>query len=366
MEHRQLGRSGLSVSVLGFGTMTVGGRERFQKMGNLGVKETARVLDICLEAGVNLVDTADMYSFGAAEEILGEVLQGRRHEVVLATKVFMRMGAGVYDVGLSRKHVIEACEASLRRLRTDYIDLYISHNPDMFVPVEETMRAFDDLVSQGKIRYVGCSNHSGWHVMKALGVSERHGFTRYITQQVNYSLLARDAENELVPMGLDQGVGIMAWSPLQAGLLTGKFRRDARPSQSRLNDLDMPGTIDMERVYRIADVLTDIGGQRKVSPTQAALNWVMNKPCVGTVVIGARNEEQLRDNLAAAEWRLSGEEMARLDEVSAVPEPYPYWHQHKFGLERNPRLPGVRTDGWATGFDRAPQPAKAQPVKKQA
>jgi aryl-alcohol dehydrogenase-like predicted oxidoreductase len=356
----------LSVSVLGFGTMTVGGRDRFQKMGTLGVKEAARMLDICLEAGVTLVDTADLYSFGVAEEILGEVLQGRRQEVVLATKGFMRMGPGLHDVGLSRKHLIEACEASLRRLRTDYVDLYIAHDPDMFVPVEETMRAFDDLISQGKVRYIGCSNHSAWHVMKALGISEKYGFARYITQQVNYSLLAREAEYELVPMGLDQGVGIMAWSPLQAGLLSGKFRRDARPSQSRLNELDAPGTIDMERLYRIVDVLSEIAKQRSVSPAQVALNWVMNKPCVDTVVLGARNEEQLRDNLAAAEWRLSAEEMKRLDDVSAVPEPYPYWHQHKFGLERNPRLAGVRTEGWAKGFEYTPHGAKAQPVKKQA
>ncbi len=342
MEQRRLGQSGLSVSVLSFGTMTIGGRERFGKMGNLGVAETSRILDICRDAGVTTIDTADMDPYGGAEEILGEALKGRRQEFVLASKVFMRVGPGPHDIGLSRKHVIEGCEASLRRLQTDYLDLYIGHEPDMFVPVEETLRAFDDLVTQGKVRYVGCSNHSAWHVMKALGVSERMGLVRYVCQQVNYSLIARDVEHQIVPLALDQSVGVMAWSPLHAGLLTGKFRRDARPDVSRLNDLDAPGTIDFERVYRIVDVLTAVAQERNVTPAQVALNWVMHKPGVDTVIIGARNETQLRDNLAAATWRLSADEMGRLDAVSALPEPYPSWHQHKFGLERNPPLPGVR------------------------
>jgi aryl-alcohol dehydrogenase-like predicted oxidoreductase len=258
------------------------------------------------------------------------------------TKVFMRVGPGPHDVGLSRKHIVEGCEASLRRLRTDYVDVYMCHEPDQFVPVDETLRAFDDLIAQGKVRHIGCSNHSGWHVMKALAASERHHWAKYICQQVNYSLVSRDVEHELIPMGLDQGVGVMAWSPLHFGLLSGKFRRDARPSETRLNALDAPGTVDLERLYRIVDVLIDIGQQRSVSPAQVALNWVMQKPRVDTVILGARNEEQLRDNLAAASWRLTAEEMKRLDEVSALPEPYPYWHQHKFGIERNPRVPGLR------------------------
>jgi aryl-alcohol dehydrogenase-like predicted oxidoreductase len=206
------------------------------------------------------------------------------------------------------------------------------------------MRAFDDLVRQGKVRYVGCSNHSGWHVMKALAASDRFGLTRYICQQVNYSLIARDVEHEIVPLGLDQGVGLMAWSPLHAGLLSGKFRPDVRPAVSRLNELDAPGTIDFARVYRIVEVLTDIGKARGVTPAQVALNWVMCKPGVDTVIIGARDETQLRDNLAAATWRLTAEEVKRLDDVSALPEPYPYWHQHKFGIERNPPLPSVRNN----------------------
>ncbi len=330
------------MSVLSFGTMTIGGRERFQHMGNLGVAETQRMLDICTEAGVTVIDTADMYSFGGSEEILGEALQGIRQRFVIVTKVFMRVGQGAHDIGLSRKHIVEGCEASLRRLRTDYLDVHMCHEPDQLVPVEETLRAFDDLVSQGKVRYIGCSNHSAWHVMKALAAAERHSFPRYITQQVNYSLVARDVEHELVPMGLDQGVGVMAWSPLHFGLLSGKFRRDARPSETRLNQLDAPGTVDLDRLYRIVDVLTAIGQDRGVSAAQVALNWVMHKPGVDTVILGARNEDQLRDNLAAAGWRLTADEMARLDEVSALPEPYPYWHQHKFGIERNPRLPAVR------------------------
>jgi aryl-alcohol dehydrogenase-like predicted oxidoreductase len=348
MEQRQLGTSGLSMSVLSFGTMTIGGRDRFAHMGTLGVDDTVRMLEICADAGVTVVDTADMYSFGGSEEVLGEALQGRRQQFVLVSKVFMRVGKGAHDIGLSRKHIVESCEGSLRRLRTDYLDVYMCHEPDQFVAVEETLRAFDDLVAQGKVRYIACSNHSAWHVMKALAASERHSFVRYIAQQVNYSLLARDVEHELVPMGLDQGVGVMAWSPLHFGLLSGKFRRDARPSETRLNQLDAPGTVDLERLYRIVDVLTAIAQDRGVSAAQVALNWVMNKPGVDTVILGARNEDQLRDNLAAATWRLSVEEMTRLDEVSALPEPYPYWHQHKFGVERNPRIPAVRAGLSAT------------------
>jgi aryl-alcohol dehydrogenase-like predicted oxidoreductase len=344
MEQRRFGNSGLSVSVLSFGTMTIGGKDRFGKMGNLGVADTARILDLCREAGVTTIDTADVYSFGASEEILGEALKGRRDDFVLVTKSFMRLGTtGPHDTGLSRKYLIKACEASLKRLKTDYIDLYIGHEPDMLVSLEETMRAYDDLVTQGKVRYVGCSNNSAWQVMKALAVSERHGLTRYVCQQVNYNLIARDVEHEIVPLALDQGVGIMAWSPLHAGLLSGKFRRGApAPSVSRVNDLGVPGTVDFDRVYRIVDKLSEIGAARGATPAQVALNWVMNKPGVDTVIIGARDEAQLKDNLAAATWRLSAEEMLALDEVSALPEPYPMWHQHKFGIERNPRLPSMR------------------------
>jgi aryl-alcohol dehydrogenase-like predicted oxidoreductase len=248
----------------------------------------------------------------------------------------------VHDVGLSRQHLVAACEASLRRLKTDYIDLYQVHSFDCFTPVEETLRALDDLVRAGKVRYIGCSNHAGWQLVKALATSERRGLARYIGQQINYSLVARDAENELLPLGLDQGVGVLVWSPLQFGLLSGKFRRNApRPDQSRLNQLDQPGTIDLELVYRVVDALDAIARERGATVPQIALNWLLRKPCVTNVILGVRNEAQLRDVLAAANFKLSDDEVRRLDEVSARPEPYPYWHQHKYGAERNPPLPSI-------------------------
>jgi aryl-alcohol dehydrogenase-like predicted oxidoreductase len=343
MEYRLLGASGLEVSVLSFGTMTLGGEGRFSAMGNVQVEEARRHVEICLEAGINVFDTADIYSFGKSEEVLGQALGSDRKNIVLATKGFNRLGPGTNQAGLSRRHLIEACEASLRRLGTDYIDLYQAHGFDSLTPLDETMRAFDDLIRAGKIRYAGCSNHTGWQLMKTLATSDRLGVSRYISQQINYSLLARDAEHELVPAGLDQRIGIMAWSPLQAGLLSGKFRRgQGKPAESRLNTLDVPGNIDQERMYRTVDVLADIAAGRGVSISQVALNWVMRKPCVDTVIVGARNEAQLRDNLAAATWSLTDAEVIRLDEVSAIPLPYPNWHQQKFAGERNPPLRHVR------------------------
>src|SRR6185369_2799832 len=244
MEYRILGSSGLEVSVLSFGTMTLGGEGRFAAMGNVQVEEARRQVELCIEAGVNLFDTADIYSFGKSEEVLGQALGAKRKDIVLATKGFVRLGPGTNQAGLSRKHLVEACEASLRRLGTDYIDLYQAHNFDSLTPLDETLRAFDDLVRSGKVRYIGCSNYGGWQLMKSLAISERLGISRYISQQINYSLLARDAEHELIPAGLDQRVGVMAWSPLQFGLLSGKFRRgQARPAEARLNTLDAPGTI---------------------------------------------------------------------------------------------------------------------------
>jgi aryl-alcohol dehydrogenase-like predicted oxidoreductase len=343
VEQRFLGNSGLSVSALSFGTMTIGGRDRFAKMGTLGVDETVRILDLLRDSGVTTLDTADIYSFGGAEEILGQALKGRRDDFVLVTKAFVRMSPSAHGTGLSRKYLIAACEASLRRLQTDYLDLYLCHQPDMLVPLDETLRAYEDLVASGKVRYIGCSNHSAWQVMKALSVSERIGAPRYICQQVNYSLVSRDVEHEIVPLAADQKAGLMVWSPLHAGLLTGKFRRDTpRPPVARLNELEVPGTVDFDRLYRIVDALDAIARDRNVSVAQVAINWVLHKPAVDTVILGARNEEQLRDTLAAAGWRLTAEESARLDEVSALPEPYPQWHQHKFGIERNPRLAAQR------------------------
>ena len=343
MELRFLGASGLEVSVLSFGTMTLGGEGRFAAMGNVQVEEARRLIEICIDAGVNLFDTADIYSFGKSEEVLGQALGARRKDIVLATKAFVRLEPGANKAGLSRRHIIEACDASLRRLGTDYIDLYQAHNFDSLTPLDETLRAFEDLVRSGKVRYLGCSNYSGWQLMKALAISDRLGTARYISQQINYSLLAREAEHELVPAGLDQKIGIMAWSPLHFGLLSGKFRRgQSNPSESRLNTLEAPGSIDPERLYKIVDALAEIAANRGVSIAQAALNWVTRKPGVDTVIIGARNEQQLRDNLAGATWALTDEEVESLDEVSALPIPYPYWHQKKFAGDRNPPARHVR------------------------
>ena len=343
MEYRFLGASGLEVSVISFGTMTLGGEGRFAAMGAVQVDEAARLVGLCLDAGVNLFDTADIYSLGKSEEVLGKALGARRKDIVLATKVYNRLSEGTNQAGLSRRHIIEGCEASLRRMGTDYFDLYQSHTFDTFTPLEETLRAYDDLVRAGKVRYIGCSNYAGWQLMKAVATSERLGIARYISQQINYSLLAREAEHELVPVGIDQKVGIMVWSPLQAGLLSGKFRRGAeRPAESRLNTLDAPGNINEELLFRIVDVLAEIASERNVSIAQVALNWVTRKPGVDTVVIGARNEKQLVDNLAAAAWSLTDDEVTKLDHVSALPLPYPHWHQQKFGAERNPPARHVR------------------------
>jgi len=330
MEMRRLGSSGLQVSALGFGTMTFGGVDNFRMVGTTGVDEARRLVDLCLEAGVNLFDTADGYSQGASEEILGQALKGRRDDVILATKVHSRMGPGPNDIGQSRHHIIRGCEASLRRLGTDYIDLYQVHGFDPQTPLEETLRALDDLVRSGKVRYIGCSNYSAWHLMKALGISERAGLERYVSQQVYYSLVARELENELVPLALDQGIGGIVWSPLAGGFLTGKYRRgQAGPQDTRRPQRGDPGTIDEERGFKILDVLEEIAQAHDATIPQAALNWLLRKPGVTSVLIGARREEQLLDNLKAATWTMSADEVRRLDAVSATPEPYPYWHQHR-------------------------------------
>jgi aryl-alcohol dehydrogenase-like predicted oxidoreductase len=343
MEMRRLGSSGLQVSALGFGTMTFGGTERFRSVGTTGVDEARRLIDLCLEAGVNLFDSADVYSEGASEEILGQALEGRRDDVILATKVHGRMGPGPNDVGQSRHHIIRGCEASLKRLGTDYVDLYQVHGFDALTPLEETLRALDDLVRAGKVRYIGCSNYSAWHLMKALGISERDGLERYISQQVYYSLVARELEYELVPLALDQGIGGLIWSPLAGGFLTGKFRRgQAGPQDTRRVQRGDPGTIDEERGYGIVDVLEEIAQAHDATIAQAALNWLLQKPGVTSVLIGARRQEQLVDNLKAASWQMSAEELRRLDEVSATPPIYPYWHQRRNNAARIPQ-PGAPT-----------------------
>ena len=336
MDYRQLGHSGLRVSSLTLGTMTFGGRDKFANVGTTDVEGATRQIDMCLDAGINLIDTADVYSGGLSEEIVGRAVRGRRDRVLLATKARMPMGDGPNDAGLSRHHIIRACEASLRRMGTDYIDLYQVHEWDGATPLEETLEALDHLVSAGKVRYIGCSNYAGWHVMKALGISERRGLKRFVSQQIYYSLQSRDAEYELVPVALDQGVGILVWSPLAGGLLSGKYRRDQEgPEGSRqLTDWNEPPVRDQDALYDIVDALVEIAEEHSVSPAQVALAWTLGRPGVATLVIGARTDEQLADNLGAADLVLGDEERTRLDELSAPPLLYPYWHQAKTANDR--------------------------------
>lgn len=339
MEHRRLGASGLNVPALSFGTATFGGQGDFYKVwGSTDAAEATRLVDIAIDAGVFLFDTADSYSAGMAEEILGAAIAGRRSQVLISTKSTFRLGPGPNDVGSSRHRLIAACEASLRRLKVDHIDLWQMHGFDAATPLEETMRALDDLVGAGKVRYVGCSNFSGWHLMKALAISERHGWVRHVAHQAYYSLIGRDYESELMPLALDQGVGTVAWSPLAGGLLSGKVGRDRPPAEgTRMAVQDGPGRhYPREQLYAVIDELAAIAAEIGRSVSQVALNWVMYRPTVATVVIGARTEAQLRDNLGAASFRLSAEQIARLDKVSTRPLPYPYWHQRLTLPDRNP------------------------------
>jgi aryl-alcohol dehydrogenase-like predicted oxidoreductase len=336
MEYRQLGSSGLRVSSLTMGTMTFGGQGDFANVGTTDTDEARRQVDMCLDAGINLIDTADVYSNGRSEEIVGEVIKGRRDDVLLATKVRMPMGPGPNDAGLSRHHLVEGCEASLRRLGTDHIDLYQVHEWDGVTPLEETLEALDSLVASGKVRYVGASNYTGWQLMKALGTSDRLGYERFVSQQIYYSLQARDAEYELVPAAIDQGLGILVWSPLAGGLLSGKYRRGQTPPEGsrQLTDWNEPPVYDQDKLYDTIEVLVEIADGHGVSAAQVALAWLLGRPAVTSLVIGARTTEQLADNLAAAELTLSEEERARLDEVSAMPLNYPYWHQANTAQDR--------------------------------
>jgi aryl-alcohol dehydrogenase-like predicted oxidoreductase len=336
MEYRQLGRSGLRVSALTLGTMTFGGQGKFSHVGTTDVQTARRQLDMALDAGVNLIDTADVYSGGESEEIVGEIVRGRRDQLLLATKARMTMGPGPNDAGLSLHHLISGCEASLRRLGVDHIDLYQVHEWDGHTPVSETLEALDLLVRSGKVRYVGCSNFAAWQMMKSLAESERRGLPRYVSQQIHYTLQAREAEYELVPAGLDQGVGILVWSPLAGGLLSGKYRRGQQPpaGSRHLTDWGEPPIRDEGHLYDIVDVLVSIAEDRGVSAAQVAIAWVLGRPCVSSVVLGARTDEQLADNLGAAQLELSAEERARLDEVSAPPLLYPFWHHAKTARDR--------------------------------
>ena len=338
MEHRRLGGSGFSVPVLSLGTGTFGGRgEFFGAWGSTDVAEATRLVDVCLEHGLTLFDSADIYSAGAAEEILGAAIRGRRNDVLISTKATFRAGDDPNAVGSSRFHLIRACEASLKRLGTDHIDLFQLHGFDALTPVEETLSALDDLVRAGKIRYVGCSNFSGWHLMKSLAVSERYNLPRYVAHQAYYSLIGREYEWELMPLALDQKVGCVVWSPLGWGRLTGKIGRNKPvPAGSRLHKTAEQGPqMTDEALYRVTDALDVVAEQAGKSVTQVALNWLLGRPSVANVIIGARNEEQLRQNLGAVGWSLTAEQVATLDAASATTPIYPYWHQRGFA-ERNP------------------------------
>ncbi len=337
---RLLGRSGFKVPVLGLGTSGfAGGNELFRAMGNTSSAEAQRFVDICIEAGANLFDSGDVYSNGAAEEMLGQTFKGRREKVIISTKGTFRLGAGPNDVGSSRHHLLQAVEGSLRRLQTDYIDIYQLHAFDAMTPLEETLQTLDGLVRAGKIRYIGCSNFSGWHLMKSLAVSDKLGLTRYVAHQAYYSLVTREFEWELMPLGIDQGVGTIVWSALGWGRLTGRIRRgQPLPAGTRLQSkvaVDMGPPLDNEYVFRVVDALDEVAKETSRSVPQVALNWLLQRPTVSSIILGARSEAQLRDNLAAAEWNLTPAQVARLDKASAITLLYPYWHQTGF-TERNP------------------------------
>ena len=338
MEFRHLGASGFKVPVLSFGTATFGGgTDFFRKWGSSDVAEASRLVDICLEAGANLFDTADVYSRGLSEEILGQAITARRDKVLISTKSTFRMSDEPNDVGSSRHHLIHACEASLRRLGTDYIDIYTLHGFDAQTPLEETLRTLDDLVQSGKVRYIGCSNFSGWHLMKSLAISEKYGWARYVAHQASYSLVGREYEWELMPLALDQKVGTIVWGPLAGGRLSGKFRRDQpKPADSRIEQGAGEGPTQLdERFYQLIDVLDEIAAETGKTVAQVALNWLLQRPTVVSVIIGARNEDQLRQNLGAVGWNLTQAQIIKLDTASEREPIYPYWHQRGF-TERNP------------------------------
>ena len=338
MEYRLLGGSGFKVPVLSFGTMTFGGSNAFfEKWGRTEVAEATRLVDLCLEAGVNFFDTADVYSAGAAESILGKALGARRSQALVSTKATFGLEPGPNAKGSSRHYLIRACEASLRRLGTDYIDVYFMHGFDALTPVEETLRALDDLITAGKIRYIGCSNFSGWHVMKSLATSEKYGLARYVVYQGYYSLIGREYEWELMPLGLDQGLGLMVWSPLGWGRLTGRIRRGQPVPEGRIKNGagDFGPRVEEAFLHDVVDVLDAVARETGKTVPQVALNWLLQRPGVVNLVVGARNEQQLRENLGAVGWALSGEQMQRLDAASGRRPIYPYWHQMGFA-ERNP------------------------------
>jgi len=340
MEFRQLGASGLFVPVLSFGTATFGGgNDFFKAWGSTQVEEATRMVDLCLEAGVNFFDTADIYSEGLAEEILGKTLVGRRDKVIISTKGTFPFGKGPNNQGSSRFHLLKQVEGSLERLQTDYIDIYHMHGFDGNTPVEETLRTLDDLIQSGKVRYIACSNFSGWHLMKSLGISEKYGWNKYVAHQVYYSLANREFEWELMPLGLDQNVGSIIWSPLAAGRLGGKYGRNKpMPADSRIAQGGSPvpeAVVNEEVFYQITDTLDEIAAETGKTVAQVSLNWLLQRPTVASIIIGARNEEQLKQNLGAVGWNLTTEQVRKLDKASEVPTIYPYWHQRQ-NLKLNP------------------------------
>ncbi|NUX56112.1 aldo/keto reductase [Paraburkholderia youngii] len=339
MEFRHLGASGFKVPVLSFGTGTFGGKgEFFEAWGATDVAEARRLIDICFDAGVTMFDTADIYSKGASESVLGEALKGKRDKAILSTKATFRFDDDPNGVGSSRFHLINAVDAALKRLQTDYIDLFQLHGFDAKTPIPEVLSTLDDLVRAGKIRYVGVSNFSGWHLMKSLDIADRYGYPRYVANQTYYSLVGRDYEWELMPLGVDQGVGAVIWSPLGWGRLTGKLKRgQPLPETSRLHKTAESGPpVPEEYLFRVLDALDEVVAETGKTVPQIALNWLLQRPTVATLLIGARNEEQLRQNLGAVGWNLTADQVAKLDAASAVRPPYPYWHQEGFA-ERNPK-----------------------------
>ena len=335
MQYRNLGHSGLKVSLHTLGTMNFDGGGFFNMVGGLDMKQAARLVDIAIEHGVNIFDTSNAYTRGKSETALGETLKSRSNQLLVETKVRFGMGDGPNEQGLSRFHIIQQCEASLKRLQRDRIDLYLLHEWDGQTPIEETMEALNTLVQQGKVRYIGCSNFSGWHIMKALMAADRGGLSRFVCQQIHYTIEAREAEFELMPIAVDQGVGIQVWSPIAGGLLSGKFRRDKSPEQSRhLDGWTEPPIYNRERLWKVIDALVEVGEAHGVSAAQVCLAWTAGKPGVASLVVGARNETQLKDNLASADLKLTAAELTKLEDVSRLPLPYPYWHQYNSVSER--------------------------------
>ena len=332
MEYRQLGASGLQVPVLSFGTATFGGgNEFFKAWGDTQLEEAKRLVDLCMDAGVNFFDTANVYSRGVAEEILGKAIQGRRDKMLISTKATFTMGDGANDYGSSRQHLIKSCESSLKRLNTDYIDIYHMHGFDGVTPVEETLKTLDQLIQSGKVRYIACSNFSGWHLMKSLSASERYGWSKYIAHQAYYSLLDREFEWELMPLGIDQHIGTIVWSPLSSGRLSGKFRRsNPAPKDNRVQQGGGHGPEpDENLLFNIVDALDAVAAKTNKTVAQVALNWLLQRPTISNIIIGARNEEQLKQNLAAVGWNLSVEQVKKLDAASNREPVYPYWHQRQ-------------------------------------